>query len=145
MKDCRTLKCRNMDCFWLKVANPQANDVHTMQKLSRTRRTRPSHEKYTVNPRRNCRVLKQAGGHAQLTVCSGRERNYRVLKCMYWLKSALRVWKKIKLQGTQTDRAYRIIRSRIGKQKSLITREYKLVLTMSRSKYFNRNILRLWK
>ena len=32
---------------------------------------------------------------------------------------------------------------RIGKQKSLITREYKLVLTMSRSKYFNRNILRL--
>lgn len=48
-----------------------------------------------------------------------------------------------KLQGTQTDRAYRIIRSRIGKQKSLITREYKLVLTMSRSKYFNRNILRL--
>ena len=48
-----------------------------------------------------------------------------------------------KLQGTQTDRVYRIIRSRIEKQKSLITREYKLVLTMSRSKYFNRKILRL--
>lgn len=45
-RNCRTLKCRNMDCFWLKVANPQANDVHTMQKLSRTRRTRPSHEKH---------------------------------------------------------------------------------------------------
>ena len=80
-RNCRTLKCRNMDCFWLKVANPQANDVAYNAEVK-------PHSQNQTKPRKvygKSKTKLQGSQTSRKSRSVVRKQNYMMLKpCIRW-------------------------------------------------------------